>query len=345
MASHFTVILFQRQHFGDEPGTFSDIEPQVPFVGPMKNFLFDCPNVDPGESAFLMFQSRDVDHQRNVFQINGVGIFGGLPVSPSRDTWNSNILLVEPRHGLQEIGNVLHVESRDSSGGSDGDIDDFIIDNVVIDYKTRGEVSFTAGTDVTEQLNAKLAALVQDGGWGGRLLLPQGGPFYLSDTIRFSQLAGQEVFGQGARATRFVWRGPGDRPAFDFNRCQECGLGHVSLEVEPGYSLQCAVRMYNSATAMSARRAVSTVEPNSDELRFMARHPFMTGSRVRLATTNTPPSGLATVTDYWIIKVNDTTVALATSFADALAGTRLGFSDQGLGTHTVLKCNNCYQQC
>jgi hypothetical protein len=83
---------------------------------------------------------------------------------------------------------------------------------------------------------------------GGRLLLPQGGPFYLSDTIRFSQLAGQEVFGQGARATRFVWRGPGDRPAFDFNRCQECGLGHVSLEVEPGYSLQCAVRMYNSAT-------------------------------------------------------------------------------------------------
>jgi hypothetical protein len=185
MASHFSVILFQRQHFGSEPGTFNDIESQVPFVGPMKNFLFDCPNVDPGETAFLVFQSRDVDHQRNVFQINGVDIFGGLPVSPSRDTWNGNILLVEARHGLREIGNVLHVASRDSSGASDGDIDDFIIDNMVIDYKTRGEVSFTAGTDVTERLNAKLAALVQDGGWGGRLPLPQGGPFYLSDTIRF----------------------------------------------------------------------------------------------------------------------------------------------------------------
>jgi hypothetical protein len=108
------------------------------------------------------------------------------------------------------------------------------------------------------------------------------------------------------------------------------------MEVEPGYSLQCAVRVYNSATALSARRAVSTVEPNSDELRFMAPHPFMTGSGVRLATTNTLPSGLATVTDYWIIKVNDTTVALASSFDNARAGMRIGFSEQGFGTHTVI---------
>jgi hypothetical protein len=76
-----------------------------------------------------------------------------------------------------------------------------------------------------------LAALVQDGGWGGRLLLPQGGPFYLSGTIRFPQIAGQELIGQGARSTRFVWRGPDDLPAFDFTRCQDCGLGHFSLEV------------------------------------------------------------------------------------------------------------------
>jgi hypothetical protein len=87
MATDFTVILFQRQHFGDEQGTFNDIEPSVPFVGPTKDFRFDCPNVDPGQTAFLMFQSRDVDHQRNVFQINGVDVFGGLPASPARDTW------------------------------------------------------------------------------------------------------------------------------------------------------------------------------------------------------------------------------------------------------------------
>ncbi len=135
MATHFTVILFQRQHFGNEPGTFDDIEPDVLFAGPAKDFSFDCPDVNSGETAFLMFQSRDVDHRRNVLQINGVDVFGGLPASPAREAWNGNILIVEPRHRLQETGNVLHVESRDSSGGGGDGIDDFILDNVVIMYK------------------------------------------------------------------------------------------------------------------------------------------------------------------------------------------------------------------
>jgi hypothetical protein len=117
------------------PGIFDDIEPHVPFVGPTKDFSFDCPHVDPRETAFLMFQSRDVDHQRNLFQINGIDVFGGLPASPTRDSWNGNILLIEPRHQLRATGNILHVESRDSRGGSSNDIDDFIIDNMVIVYK------------------------------------------------------------------------------------------------------------------------------------------------------------------------------------------------------------------
>ena len=135
MATNFTVILFQRQHFGNEPGSFNDIEPNVPFAGSAKDFWFDCPGVNPGETAFLMFQSRDVDHQRNIFQVNGVDVFGGLPASPARDAWNGNILLIEPHHQLRATGNVLHVESRNSNGGSGNDIDDFIIDNVVIVYK------------------------------------------------------------------------------------------------------------------------------------------------------------------------------------------------------------------
>ena len=137
MASNFTVIQFQRQHFGNEPGIFNDMEPNVPFVGSAKDFLFDCPNVDPAETAFLVFQSRHVEHQRNVFRVNGTDVFGGLPASPARDSWNGNILLLEPHHQFRGTGNVLHVESRNASGGSAGDVDDFIIDNVVIEYKTR----------------------------------------------------------------------------------------------------------------------------------------------------------------------------------------------------------------
>ena len=94
MATNFTVILFQRQHFGNEPGIFNDIEPSVPFAGSTKDFSFDCRGVNPSETAFLIFQSRDVDHQRNIFQINGVDVFGGLPASPAKDAWNGNILLI-----------------------------------------------------------------------------------------------------------------------------------------------------------------------------------------------------------------------------------------------------------
>ena len=136
MGTNFTVIQFQRQHFGNQPGSFNDIEADVPFAGPAKDFVFDCPKVNPNDTALLLFQSRDVSHARHVFQVNGIQVFGGLPVSPSRDTWNGNVLLVERHHGLRETGNVLRVESRNTSGGADGDIDDFIIDNVVIQYKT-----------------------------------------------------------------------------------------------------------------------------------------------------------------------------------------------------------------
>jgi hypothetical protein len=146
MASNFTVVLFQRQHFGNEPGTFNDVEPNVPFAGRSKSFVFDCPNVQESEPAFLMFQSRDVDHPRNGFEVNGIGVFGGLPVSPARDSWNGNVLLVEPHHQLRATGNVLHVESRDARGTGSGDIDDFIIDNVVLVYKTPDAVALPSVT-------------------------------------------------------------------------------------------------------------------------------------------------------------------------------------------------------
>ena len=137
----FTVILSVRQHFGNEPNYLRDVEPGLPFVGATKDFHFDCPKIEPGADAVLMFQTRDVDHDKNVMQINPVTaeqptVFGGIPVSPSKDTWNGNIMVIR-RDVLRETNNVLHIESRTSSGGSGGDIDDFIIDNVVVLYKTR----------------------------------------------------------------------------------------------------------------------------------------------------------------------------------------------------------------
>jgi len=62
---------------------------------------------------------------------------------------------------------------------------------------------------------------------------------------------------------------------------------------------------------------------------------ILTGTRVRLTTTTTLPAPLATATDYYVIRMSDGTFELATSYANAIAGTQINITDAGTGTHTV----------
>lgn len=62
---------------------------------------------------------------------------------------------------------------------------------------------------------------------------------------------------------------------------------------------------------------------------------ILTGTRVRLTTTTTLPAGLSLATDYYMIRVTDTTFKLATSYANAIAGTQINITDAGTGTHTA----------
>jgi hypothetical protein len=141
MAVNFTVIFSTRQHFGNEQNTFPG-QGGI-FVGKTKDYVFDCPDVNANETAVLLFQSYDVTTGRDVFAINGTEVYGGLPVGAPgvqhgfvrSNFWMSHVLLVEPRHALKATGNVLHVESK-AATASGSDIDDFILDNMVIMYKT-----------------------------------------------------------------------------------------------------------------------------------------------------------------------------------------------------------------
>lgn len=62
---------------------------------------------------------------------------------------------------------------------------------------------------------------------------------------------------------------------------------------------------------------------------------ILTGTRVRLTTTTTLPGGLSLATDYYVIRLSDTTFSLATSYANAIAGTAINITDAGTGTHTA----------
>ena len=131
MAADFTVIIAVRQHFGNKAGS----RPGV-FVGNEEHYTFDCPNIDPDTWGVLMFETLDVDYEQNVFEVNGHAIAGGIPKSPSKSAWNGNVMLINP-NWLKGRGNELHIKSLTSGGAPSGNIDDFVIDNVVVLYKTK----------------------------------------------------------------------------------------------------------------------------------------------------------------------------------------------------------------
>lgn len=78
----------------------------------------------------------------------------------------------------------------------------------------------------------------------------------------------------------------------------------------------------------------------SDQITLTA-HTFIAYQRVRLTTTGTLPAGLATGTDYYVIKIDANTVALASSRANALLGTAVDITAAaGGGTHTITSQGN-----
>lgn len=62
---------------------------------------------------------------------------------------------------------------------------------------------------------------------------------------------------------------------------------------------------------------------------------LLTGTRVRVSTTTTLPAGLAAATDYYLIRLSNTTCSLATTYANAVAGTAIDITSTGTGTHTI----------
>lgn len=60
-----------------------------------------------------------------------------------------------------------------------------------------------------------------------------------------------------------------------------------------------------------------------------------TGTEVTFSTTDTLPAGLSASTVYYLIYQSSTTFKIATSLANALAGTAVDITDTGTGTHTM----------
>lgn len=77
------------------------------------------------------------------------------------------------------------------------------------------------------------------------------------------------------------------------------------------------------------------VNTGSEEITITA-HGYVTGARVQVSTSSTSlPAPLAAATDYYVIRVDANTIKLATSVANALAGTAIDLTTVGTATSTV----------
>lgn len=78
------------------------------------------------------------------------------------------------------------------------------------------------------------------------------------------------------------------------------------------------------------------VDDAAEDTFTLEEHNYDTGDGpYQVDTDNTLPAGLAGSTDYWIIKVDEDTFKLATSYANAIAGTAVNVTDAGTGSHTI----------
>lgn len=79
----------------------------------------------------------------------------------------------------------------------------------------------------------------------------------------------------------------------------------------------------------------SDVNVTDDEITVVG-HLAETGQKVQVDSSTTLPGGLSAATDYFIIVVDDDTVKLATSAANAEAGIAIDLTSQGTGDHIIL---------
>lgn len=91
--------------------------------------------------------------------------------------------------------------------------------------------------------------------------------------------------------------------------------------------------LYNSPKFNNRRYLNRFNATSTNRIAFTSKNSLLTGQMVVASTTGTLPTGLAVNTPYYIIRLDDTYFRLATSVANAFAGTAITITGNGVGIH------------
>ena len=101
--------------------------------------------------------------------------------------------------------------------------------------------------------------------------------------------------------------------------------GFEAIYEYPGFTGEAAAQTFTAATT---------------DICTASAHGFRTGDKVRLTTSNTLPAGLSLATTYFVIRLDADTFKLASTDANAVAGTAVDVTGTGTGTHTITGYEN-----
>ena len=90
-----------------------------------------------------------------------------------------------------------------------------------------------------------------------------------------------------------------------------------------------------SAAAILTANIFISSDPDHPSQFFKAAHGLTTGLKVQATTAGTLAVPLALATDYYVIKIDADYFALATSFANAVAGTKIAITNVGVTSTTL----------
>lgn len=94
--------------------------------------------------------------------------------------------------------------------------------------------------------------------------------------------------------------------------------------------------IYKFSTAVTSKTFTTSVVDITADTVTIADHGMATGQPVGILASGTIPAGLTeATTGYYIINVDASTVAFATSKANAFAGTKVNITSVGTGTNTI----------
>lgn len=128
----------------------------------------------------------------------------------------------------------------------------------------------------------------------------------------------------------------------DFKTLMAGVANSAAATVVPGTLMLVDMLAFARVTTVTTTTAQSVVYTNtftassSSGLLLTYANDWNNYQKVRFTNSGGAlPTGLSLNTDYWLVRQSATTAKVATSYANALAGTTIAFTDAGTGTHTL----------